>query len=233
MNYSSSIKSLFKEIARQKSYSRLHPALRIVMLILMLPFVVVAGAAVVLYHVLLFFRKGSQIAADELEAWLNKKKDGVHFVPEAVLYFVTVPFIFFLRVLLTFFSGFLYFTWFTIMCSTFIASIGGVRWQPYLNAVSYDKEFAWSFKHSNKTFNVFALLNVGFVVLCAIQSLINPDGLRPWLLLITLFMIYIAYPIVFAKKNICAMDTPDVIYAEAIAYVRKPMQRLSTSSTRV
>ena len=218
MNYSLSIKKLFREVARQKSYSRLHPALRIVMLILMLPFIVVAGSAAVVYHVLLFFRNGSQIAADELEMWLNKRKEGTHCAPESVLYFVTIPFIFFLRVLLTYFSGFLYFTWFTIMCSTYIASIGGIRWQPYLNTVSYDAEYAWSFKHSNKTFNVFALLNVVFIALCVLQSQINSYGLRPWLLCITLFMIYVAFPIVFAKKNVCAMETPDVIYTEATAY---------------
>ena len=218
MDYSSSIRSLFKEIARQKSYSRINPVLRVITIILMLPFVAVAAVAVAVFYVLLFLRNGSQIAVDELEAWLNKRKEGAHCAPESVLYFVTIPTIFLFRVLITLFSGFLYFTWFTIMCGTYVSSLGGVRWQPYLNKVSYDVEYSWSFKRSKTTFNTFALVNIGFVLLCVIQALINERGLTGWLTAITLFMIYVVYPNIFNKRNMRAMNTPEAIYAEATEY---------------
>ena len=145
MDYSLSIKSLYKEISRIKSYSRLNPILRAVMFILMLPFTIAAAMGIIFYYVLLFLRNGSQIGADELEQWLNKRKADSHFLPEAVLYLVTIPFIFLLRVFVTIFSGFLYFTWFEIMATAFLASLGGIRWQPYLNTVNYDQEYTWSF----------------------------------------------------------------------------------------
>ena len=218
MNYSSSIRSLCKEVARLKSYSRLNPVLRIITLILMLPFIALAASATAVFYVLLFFRNGSQIAVDELEAWLNKRKEGVHCAPESVLYFVTIPFIFFLRVLITLFSGFLYFIWFTIMCGTYVASLGGIRWQPYLNYVSYDEEYAWSFKHSRTTFNVFALVNIGFILLCVIQALLGENGLTPWLAILTVFMVYIVYPNMFTKKNVRPLNAPEAIYTEATEY---------------
>ena len=187
------------------------------MFILMLPFTVVAAMGTVFYYVLLFLRNGSQIGADELEHWLNKRKAGVHFLPEAVLYLVTIPFIFLLRVFVTIFSGILYLIWFEIMATSFLATLGGIRWQPYLNTVNYDQEYTWSFKHSKKSFNVFALVNIGFILLCIIQAVLS-DYVKPWLIVLTIFMIYIAYPLMYAKKNLHEMSSDEDILAEAVSY---------------
>ena len=217
MDYSLSIKSLCKEISRIKSYSRLNPFLRAVMFILMLPFTIIAATGTVFYYVLLFLRNGSQIGADELEHWLNKRKSGAHFLPEAVLYLVTIPFIFMLRVFVTIFSGFLYITWFEIMAAAFLATLGGIRWQPYLNTVNFDQEYTWSFKHSKKSFNVFALVNIGFILLCILQAVLS-DYVKPWLIVLTVFMIYIAYPLMYTKKNLHEMTSDEDILAEATCY---------------
>ena len=226
MDYSLSIKQLIKELARQKSYSRLYPIFRVIMFILMLPFIVVATAATILYYVLLFIRYGFQIAVDELEAWLNKRKEGVHCAPESVLYFVTIPTIFFFRVLLTFFSGILYFTWFWIMLCTYISSLGGIRWQPSLNLVKYDADYTWGFNHTKKTFNIFALVNVGLILLVVVQTILyNAVGVDAFsttaakiVVFLTVLMIYVVYPMLFAKVNLRKMEAPEDIYNEAVAY---------------
>ena len=217
MDYSLSIKGLCQEITRIKSYSRLRPILRAVMFILMLPFTIIAAVGTVFYYVLLFLRNGSQIGADELEHWLNKRKAGVHFLPESVLYLVTIPFIFLLRVFVTIFSGILYLTWFEIMSAAFLATLGGIRWQPYLNTVNFDQEYTWSFKHSKKSFNIFALVNIGFILLCVIQAALS-DSVKPWLIALTVFMIYVAYPIMYAKKDLHEMTSDEDILAEAACY---------------
>ena len=219
MNYSSIIKNLFCEIACQRSYSRLHPVLKIVTAILMLPFIVTGASASAVYYILLFLRNGCCISADELEAWVSKKKEGVHFLPEAVLYFVTTPFIFFCRVMLTIFSGFLYFTWFQIMLCFYVATLGGIRWQPCLNATTFEKEYIWNFRHSNTIFNVFAIVNVGFILLCLIQALLKDSGVPDsWLVILTLVIVYIVYPKLFSKRNMREMSTAEEIYDTAIAY---------------
>ena len=217
MDYSLSIKNLLNEITRIKSYSRLNPVLRVITFILMLPLMAVALSALLFYYVLLFFRNGSQIAVDELEAWLNKRKEGSHFIPEAVIYAATIPTIFFLRVLLTVFSGILYFTWFTIMFFSYFASLGGIRWQPYLNTASFDIAYTWDFKHTNKTFNIFAIINIVLVVLCILQMLVLGTA-HALLTSLTLVMIYLVYPKIFKKENLREMDSAEEIYAEAISY---------------
>lgn len=219
MDYSSSIKNLFHEISFQASYSRLHPVLRIVMTILMLPFIVLGAFFAIVYYLLLFLKNGSQISVEELEAWLNKRKEGAHFVPEAVLYFVTIPCIFFFRVLLTIFSGVLYFVWAFLMLCAYVATLGGIRWQPYLNRVSYDKEYTWDFKHSNTVFNVFAIVDLSLVLLCVFQALLYESNMaKSWLLALTAVLIYVVSPKIFSKADIRELNTPEEIYNRAIAY---------------
>lgn len=219
MDYSLSIKNLFAEVSRLKSYSRLHPVLRVIVTIFMLPFIVSAAAMVVVYSVLCFFRNAWQIISDELESWLKSKEQDKHWGPTVVIYYVSLPFIFLVRALMAVvFSGAIYIAWFFIMMFAYVASLGSIRWQPYLNKVDYSKEYCWGFKHSDKAFNVLAIINVGFVALCVVQAVINENGLQAWLIAITAFMIYVAYPIMFAKKNMREVNGAEEIYNEARSY---------------
>ena len=219
MDYSVSVKKLFKELARIKSYSCLRPVLRIVMTVLMLPFIIGGASMAVVYCVLCFFRNTWQIISDELESWLEKKEQGKHWGPVTVLYLVTFPFIFLVRSMMAFvFSGALYITWFVLMTFVYIASLGGVRWQPQLNKVDYDREYTWDFKHSDKVFNVFAWVNIGFALLCALDSLLNQRAPAGWLMAISLIIIYIVYFNLFRKKDIRELSSADDIYGEAISY---------------
>lgn len=220
MDYSLSIKNLFSEISRLKSYSRLHPVLRVIMVILMLPFIVAAASAIITYRVICFFRSAWQIISDELESWLKEQEKDKHWGPTAVLYFVTLPFIFLLRsVMAVVFSGALYVTWFAIMVFSYPATLGGIRWQPQLNKVDYDKEYTWEFKYTNAALNGFVFVNIGLVALCVLQAAISEYGMvEGWLSAITAFVIYIAYPRMFAKVNLCELSGADAIYEEAYSY---------------
>ena len=228
MDYSSYINGLLREASRVKSYSQLNPVLRVIIFILMLPFTALSISLAVSYHVLVFMRSACSIPTDELEIWLNKKKDGEHFLVEAVIYLITIPLIFFCRVLLSIFSLCFYFIWFFIMVGTYVATLGGVRWQPYLNSVSYDKEYAWTNKNTRKTLNVFAVVCVALTVALAILTLVDiiwETGdiavigyVNSLLIAVSSIMTYIAYPLLFAKKDCREITCDEDMYAEATEY---------------
>ena len=228
MDYSSYVKGLTKEVLRVKSYSRLNPVLRVILFILMLPFTVLSVLLSVSYCVLVFVRNACAIPADELEIWLNKKKDGEHFLIEAVIYLIAIPFVFTCRVLLSVFSLFFYFVWFFIMAGTYVATLGGVRWQPYLNSASYDKEYAWTNKNTKMTLNVYAIVSSSLAAALAIWNVIDivcqigePAAIgyiNKALIAVTSIMIYVVYPLLFAKKDCREITCDEDIYAEAVEY---------------
>ena len=60
-------------------------------------------------------------------------------------------------------------------------------------------------------------MNIGFILLCIIQAALS-NTLKPWLAILTVFMIYIAYPLMYAKKDLHEMSSDEDILAEAASY---------------
>ncbi|MBR7117587.1 MAG: hypothetical protein IKC87_07775 [Clostridia bacterium] len=140
MNYSNLIKGLSAEAFSGSQYKRLSGAFGVFAFIGVLPFFIMSCILAVSYHVSCFFFNALSSGVGYLESWLNEKKKDVNPITEAVLYFLTIPFIFFCHALLSIFSIIFFFIWFQLQCFAYIASLGGIRWQPYINRATYNED---------------------------------------------------------------------------------------------
>ena len=84
MDYLSFANGLLGEIKAFKSYKKLNIACRVLMAIAVSPFIVLAGLCAIAYYVLIFLKNASTMPADELEAWLDKRKNGEQAGPTAI-----------------------------------------------------------------------------------------------------------------------------------------------------
>lgn len=135
MDYQKSIQSLLKEAKAGASYKQLGKPYRTFLKIALFPLYIVEFALIIAYYVQLFFYNAMMSPVTYLEAWQDKKKEGIQHATQAVLFFVTTPFIFFLRVLISLMSFNFFFLWFFLMCYTYLVTLGGINWQPCINVI--------------------------------------------------------------------------------------------------
>ena len=135
MDYQKSIQSLLKEAKAGLSYKQLAKPYRIFLIIALFPLILAEYALIISYYVQLFFYNALMSPVTYLESWKDKNKEGIQHATQAVLYFVSTPFIFFLRVVLSLMSFNFFFLWFFLMCFTYLVTLGGIKWQPCINVV--------------------------------------------------------------------------------------------------
>jgi hypothetical protein len=228
MDYLSFTNGLFKELKSFKGYSNLNLVCKILMAIATLPFTLAALVCVIAYYILGFFKNAIAMPAEDLEAWVDKRKSGEHFLPTAVIYLVALPFIFLLRVVYSLMSIVFYFMWFEIMMFTFVATLGGVRWQPFVNKAKYDEEYAWDYKLDGTVLNIASAI-------IAIVSIILVIVLYENAFTIALLIEAIAIALVFMKSYVCkASDFYNMVSAAAKKSSEDsfPLNENKTSSTQ-
>ena len=135
MDYQKSIQTLLKEAKAGTSYYQLAKPYRVFLWIALFPLYVLEMSLIISYYVMLFLYNAMMSPVTYLESWQDKKKDGVFHATQAVIYFVSTPFIFLLRIVLSMMSFAFFFLWFYLMCTTYIVTLGGVKWQPFINVV--------------------------------------------------------------------------------------------------
>lgn len=137
MNYNALIKNLREEIKIGHQYRTLDYPFKALAFISMLPFIAVTISIFISFYCLLFVYNALLSGVKYLETWLDDTKKDVNPATQAILYFCTIPTIFAMRVLLSTFSLLFYFLWFSVMCSAYVSSLGGVRWQPYISDATF------------------------------------------------------------------------------------------------
>lgn len=166
MDYSALLFGLFKEIRANKQYKIIGMPISIFAFIAVLPFIVMAAFTSLYYLVLAFFFNGIASAVKYLEKWVEEKKKDIHPATEAVLFFVTMPTIFFFNVLLSGFAVFFYFVWFVLQCFTYIATLGGIKWQPFIMDARFDDNLVATTKPSSAiTFAVVDFVLLLFAII--------------------------------------------------------------------
>ncbi len=140
MDYQKSIEGLLKEAKLGRSYLQMGKGYRNILKIAMFPLYIVEVALLFCYYVQLFFYNALLSPAAYLEEWQETKKDGVKHATQAVIYFVSTPFIFFLRIAISMLSFSFFFLWFTLMCITYLVTVGGIKWQPCINLAEFETE---------------------------------------------------------------------------------------------
>ncbi|MBO5736333.1 MAG: hypothetical protein J6S04_00855, partial [Clostridia bacterium] len=201
MDYPKSIKSLLKEARAGVSYQQLSKPYRAFLKIALFPIYIVEVALIMAYYIQLFFYNAMMSPVNYLEAWQEKKKEGIQHATQAVLYFVSTPAIFFFRVIISLMSFSFFFQWFLLMCFTYLATLGGVEWQPYIN-VAPEKEGVKTVLKSSAG-EKFATVALVFFALFIILIPFNYDAYEALMVAMAAYgvVVFIANPIVSAAAR--------------------------------
>lgn len=132
MNFIEKINSLLKEALTFKQYKRMNVALRIFAGILMFPSYVVCFALTLVYYIFAIFHKLISLPAEILEKFYKNQSRDVHYITEAVIYLICLPFVFLLRIELAFLSFFLGVYYFILNIALQIASLNGITFKPFI-----------------------------------------------------------------------------------------------------
>ena len=206
MNYSALFRNYKKEVGSMIQYNHLGSPYSVLAFIALIPFWIFYAVNVCINYVYLFFYYGTASCCDYLEGWLKDNKKDINPITEAVLYFVCMPFIFFLRCLLSGFSLFFYILWFTMQCFGYVASLGGTRWQPFIGSVDYSDDIKVKATTNKVTGNTITL--IGFILFCLtvltfLISMIAEDyqvySMYTYFSYIYELFIVIAVPVTFKK----------------------------------
>jgi hypothetical protein len=172
MNYQQLIKGLLAEAKNAERYKQMGPGVRVLTMIGLSPIFLFKWLVVIYYYALLFLYNALLSPANYLENWQSERTKGVQHITEAVVFLVSTPFIFFLRVWLSIASFFFYFLWFDLMCASYLFSLGSIRWQPFLNTATFDgTERHWKLKPAETGTMAFGI--IAFSLFCVLTLLFN------------------------------------------------------------
>jgi hypothetical protein len=120
--------------------------------------------------------KGVISPLDFLHKTLQAEAKDVKHATQAIIYWISWPFVFFMYVMNSFYAVLFYFSWFGLMLNTYLVTLGGVRWQPFITDAVYDDVELESTNTDAQvnsfalTIFVFAAIIIGAAVLSLVVS---------------------------------------------------------------
>lgn len=174
MDYAKLVKSLIAEVKKGGQYARIPNPFKIFALVAMIPVAVLFVVSVVAYWVTLFFYKMISAPAEYLHQWLKGQKDDVQHATQAVMYFVCLPTIFSLQILLSLSAISFYIQWFFMMVWGYLLSLGAVKWQPFLNEAKFDDaDDACAFAPSDTVAIVYSCVALGVLAVWLVMTILG------------------------------------------------------------
>ena len=161
MNYFELMNGLVKESFEFPQYKRMPIVYRILMTICLLPLILLDLSLFVSYQALAFLQKGLSTPADVLHDFVKKERAEVKHITQAIIYAIALPWIFFNYVLLSFISLMFYLIWFFIMLLTYIITLGGVTWQPFISEARYEATVQYEYEPSGNA--MIGLVSMPFI----------------------------------------------------------------------
>ncbi len=203
MNYSKLIKDLTAEMKKGVQYARIPSPYKIFLIVAMIPFIVSFILSKLTYWITLFFYKMISAPADYLSGWLKGQKDEVHHATQAVMYFICLPFIFFLQILLSISALTFFFQWFFLMIQGYILTLGGIKWQPFITEAKFEDDGTeYTLKPDLTVSTIFACVVGGIFALWLLIFIIDLFVNAAFLSTITSFLFYL-YLIFVCIVNPC------------------------------
>lgn len=213
MDYSARVKSLLKEVFSAKQYKLLSPAAKVFAFIGVFPFIAYATLLTIAYNVYVFLFNVLSSSVNYLENWQKKKKDDSSWFGEGILYLITFPFIFFNQVLLSFMSISFFFIWFFMQCTFYIATLGGIRWQPYITKIDNNDTTKYIATTNKRAGNVLSIILGSAIILYIVLLILNliteisafaiSYSILDWIYSLGAV---ISVPIVFKKRAVSSID---------------------------
>lgn len=137
MDFTEHLKSFFKEANKAKQYKHISSGTAFLGRIAVLPFALLSVFYSLLYLIGTFFFTAFSAGAEYLEDWVKQTKKGVSNVAEAAIYLTTTPLILLVRFALSVYSFGFFILWFAMQCVFYIATLGGIKWRPYITKVDF------------------------------------------------------------------------------------------------
>ena len=170
MNFNSSFKNLWAEVSDFSQYKQFTTIFKAIAFFAILPFALIAGLLDVFFYVCDFFYRLSSSSISYLEDWVNKTREGVSSASEAVIFLVTTPIIFLARCFISFVAAFFFIIWFFLQCFLYIATLGGIKWRPYIYETDYSNDEKYV---ANTNFNAACVTVLGLALLFGITIIIG------------------------------------------------------------
>lgn len=164
--------TLLKESFKFKKYKALHPFFAVVVGLCQLPYVLISFLTAPAIYLFDFFVGLMVYPIEQVHGLIRREKDEVRSPAEAVIYFLSWPFLFFLYIILTFMTFALNVLYVVAALSTFIWSLGGFKFHLFLaRAGDIKKDVKGKYPHAVST--VFmVIIGVLFVLLPIVLGLI-------------------------------------------------------------
>ena len=208
MDYTKLMKSLTKEMKVGAQYDRLAPLCRVLLIIAMIPLIVAFVLSKFAYSVSLFFYKAISSPAEHLHIWLKSQKDEVHHATQAIMYFVCMPFIFSLQVLLSLNTVYFFFQWFFLMIQGYLLTLGGIKWQPIVTEATFEDDEEYDVAPDETFVALFAIaafasfvFPIVFFWLASVLPKLSSalSGIGVFFVIVYLVLVYIINPIFFKR----------------------------------
>ncbi len=171
MEYIALLRGLLSECFSLIQYKRLPVPVRIFAIIGVFPFLLLSVFYVSAFAVWSFLYSAVFCAVEFLEKWVEQKREGLGTAAEAVLYLVTMPAVLLLRLVLALTVILLFFVWFCLEAVIFLASLGGTRWQPFLNRAAFAENNSLHATTDPTLGSVIAVLASALILLYALMML--------------------------------------------------------------
>lgn len=220
MNYLNLIKCLVAEATEMKQYKNLKAPYSVFAFIGLSPIILFSVFSILMFVAMSFLYEGVASGVHFLEKWIEEKRKDLHPATEAVLYFCTIPTVFFMNVLLSSFALTFYLSWFSVQVYTFYATLGGIRWQPSIMDATYDDVAELEIKTNKTTGRGWS---IAFFILAIAIILSTISGIYlvrfvPFIALVYWISILVAIPSVFKKGPV------EVANEEAAPEVEQPVE---------
>ena len=184
MNYSKLLHGLIAEMKTGVQYKRIPQPFKAFVIIGMIPMILAFIGQSIAYRVQVFFFKALSAPAEYLHRWLRGQKDEVEHATQAVMYFVCLPYIFFLQTLLALASLGFFFSWFGLQVTGYLLTLGGIRFQAYVSDATYDevKEGEYVCTPNDQIAIIFSCVLVGSIALNVLLGIVIDisDSYRVW-----------------------------------------------------
>ena len=159
MDYSLLVKGLFKEAKQLVQFKKLTTCKKVFAIIALVPLIVSTFCSYITYYVTLFLYKGIVSPLDFLHKIVRSEGQEVKHATQAVIYWISWPVIFSLYLLNSFFTILFYFNWFVLMLNTYLVTLCGVRWQPFVTDATYE-DVELESKNTDAQVNIFILITI-------------------------------------------------------------------------
>ena len=165
--------TLFKESFKFKKYKALHPFFAVVVGLCQLPYVLISFLTAAVIYVFDFIVGVLAYPFEQVHGLIRREKNEVRGAAEAIIYFLSWPFLFLFYIILTFVTFVLNVLYVVAALTTFIWSLGGFKFHLFLSRAGDIKKDVKG-KYSHAVSIVFTvIIGVLFVLLPIILALIT------------------------------------------------------------